>query len=169
MLIEAPACKAGAGSPGRSRLPPRPAVFAVSQNQIPRNFSIGEIASFSKTITAADIETFAVLSGDHNPVHLDENYATRTRFGQRIGHGILTASLISTVIGVHLPGPGAIYLSQEIKFLKPVFIGDTITASASIVAFNKEKQVLTLKTECVNQNGDVVLTGEAKVLYEPVN
>jgi 3-hydroxybutyryl-CoA dehydratase len=140
----------------------------LSRNTSVRNFFVGETASYSKTIGQADIETFAALSGDHNPVHLDEGFAARTRFKARIGHGILTASLISTVIGMYLPGPGAVYLGQEVKFLKPVFIGDTITATASIVAINEEKQILTLKTECVNQNGEKVLTGEAKVLYEPV-
>ena len=140
----------------------------MSRKTSVHSFSVGETASYSKTITAADIEAFAALSGDHNPVHLDESFAARTRFKARIGHGILTASLISTVIGMYLPGPGAVYLGQEVKFLKPVFIGDTITASASVVAINEEKQILTLKTECVNQNGDRVLTGEARVLYEPV-
>jgi 3-hydroxybutyryl-CoA dehydratase len=144
----------------------------IDQDQfnIGRNFlfSVGQTATYSKTFTEADVEAFAAISGDRNPIHLNDSYAARTRFGRRIGHGMLTASLISTVIGMYLPGPGAIYLSQEIKFLKPVFIDDTVTATASIIAFNEEKRVLTLKTECVNQKGETVLTGEAKVLYEPV-
>ena len=95
----------------------------LSQHQNRRSFSIGETATYSKTFTAADIETFAALSGDRNPVHLDESYAARTRFGRCIAHGILTTSLISNVIGMQLPGPGAIYLKQEVKFFfKPSFM-----------------------------------------------
>ena len=141
----------------------------MTQNRNTRTFSIGETASFSKTITKADVETFGDLSGDRNPIHFDAEYAERTRFKKCISHGLLTTSLISTVIGMHLPGPGAIYLSQEVKFLKPVFIGDVVTAHAVVTAVNDEKRVLTLKTECVNQHGVPVLIGEAKVLYEPVD
>lgn len=133
------------------------------------NFGIGQSASVSKTITAEDIEAFAKLSGDRNPIHFDEEYAARTRFGQRIAHGMLSAGLISTVIGMHLPGSGAIYLSQELKFLRPVLIGDTITATATISATNPEKRILVLATECVNQKGELVIKGEAKILYEPVD
>ncbi|MEW6730803.1 MAG: MaoC family dehydratase [Acidobacteriota bacterium] len=140
----------------------------MSQHSQPRKFSLGETATYTKTITSADIEIFAAVSGDHNPIHLDEKYAMHTRFERRIAHGMLTASFISTVIGMHLPGCGAIYLSQEIKFLKPVFIGDTVTATATVTAYNEEKRIITLKTECANQEGIAVLTGEAKVLYEPV-
>jgi 3-hydroxybutyryl-CoA dehydratase len=131
-------------------------------------FSLGQTASYTKTFTSADIEIFAALSGDHNPIHLDEQYATTTRFGKRIAHGMLTASLISTVIGMQLPGTGAIYLSQELKFLKPVFIGDTVTARASIIELNPAKQILLLKTECTNQTAELVITGTAKILYAPI-
>ncbi|MCS6883816.1 MAG: MaoC family dehydratase [Acidobacteriota bacterium] len=131
-------------------------------------FSVGRSASFSKTITAEDIDAFASICGDRNPIHFDEEYAAKTRFGRRIAHGLLTASFISTVIGMHLPGPGAIYLSQELNFLKPVFIGDTVTAKATVTSINTEKRILTLATECTNQNNEVVVKGEAKILYEPV-
>ncbi len=137
-------------------------------SHLEHTFSLGQTASYTKTFTSADIEIFAALSGDHNPIHLDEPYAATTRFGKRIAHGMLTASLISTVIGMQLPGMGAIYLSQELKFLKPVFIGDTITATASIIELNAAKQILSLKTECANQNAELVITGTAKILYEPV-
>lgn len=133
------------------------------------NFTTGQSASVSRTITAEDIETFAELSGDRNPIHFDEEYAAKTRFGQRIAHGMLSAGLISTVIGMHLPGPGAIYLSQELKFLRPVLIGDTITATATISATIPEKRILVLTTECTNQRGESVIKGEAKILYEPVD
>lgn len=132
------------------------------------NFAQGDKASYTKTITAKEIEAFALLSGDDNPLHLDENYANRTRFQGRIAHGMLTASLISTVIGTKLPGPGAIYLGQELKFLKPVMIGDTITATATVTSYNEVKHLLVLLTECSNQRGEIVITGEAKVRYEPI-
>ncbi len=134
-----------------------------------RQFTLGETASHTKKISSADIEIFAAISGDHNPIHLNADYAARTRYQQRIAHGILTASLISTVIGMYLPGPGAIYLGQELKFLKPVFLDDTITASASVLNYDEEKKLLTLKTECHNQRGESVLAGEARVRYEPID
>jgi 3-hydroxybutyryl-CoA dehydratase len=124
---------------------------------------IGASASFSRTITEADIATYAELTGDRNPVHLDEQYAAGTRFGRRIAHGMLTAGLISAVLGTQLPGPGAIYLSQSLRFLAPVAIGDTITARVEVVAQRPEKRLLTLRTECVNQDGTPVLIGEAVV------
>ena len=141
----------------------------MSEDRKSRSFAIGESAFFTKTITEADIDAFGNLSGDRNPIHFDEEYSALTRFKQRIAHGLLSTSFISTVIGMQLPGPGAIYLSQEVKFLKPVFIGDAITARAEVTAFNEQKRVITLKTECVNQDGVAVITGEAKVLYEPVD
>lgn len=134
-----------------------------------RTFAIGESASYTKTITDKDVSAFAQLSGDHNPIHLNAEYAQQTRFKQRIAHGILVSSLISTVIGMQLPGAGAIYLGQELKFTKPVFLDDTITATATIIEYQGEKRILSLQTECTNQNGEIVLTGTAKVLYEPIN
>ncbi len=130
-------------------------------------FRVGDTASFSKTITEADLVLFAGVSGDTNPLHLDAEYAKATRFGARIAHGMLTASLISAVLGTRLPGPGGIYLSQTLKFLKPVFVGDTITATVTITAVHPERPVLTLKTLCTNAQGERVVEGEARVLYEP--
>lgn len=131
---------------------------------VPHHFSPGQTASVSKTITEADLVLFAGLTGDFNPVHMDAEYAKGTRFGGRIAHGMLTAGLISAVLGMKLPGPGAIYLGQELKFLKPVQIGDTITARVEVVEFHSEKHILIAKTDCLNQRGEVVLTGTARLL-----
>ena len=134
-------------------------------------FQVGDRASFRKTISEADVVLFAGVSGDTNPLHLDAEYARKTRFGARIAHGILTAGLISTVIGTRLPGTGAVYLAQSLQFLKPVYLGDTVTATAVVREVRDRddgSQVLTLETVCVNQRGERVLEGEAKVLYRPV-
>lgn len=125
---------------------------------------IGEKATFSKTITEFDIYSFAGISGDFNPIHINEQYANTTKFNKRISHGMLTASLISTVIGNQLPGVGTIYLSQSTKFLKPVYIGDTITASVSIEEIHIEKNTVKISSNCSNQNGQIVLVGESLVL-----
>lgn len=128
----------------------------------------GDSATYSKTITDDDIRAFAALAGDHNSVHLDDEYARKTRFGRRIAHGMLSASLISTVIGMKLPGVGSIYLSQSFKFVAPVFPGDTVTAKATVKAVRDDKPVVTLETVCTNQRGETVVTGEAMVLVENV-
>ena len=125
---------------------------------------VGTSATITRTISDDDVAQFAEITGDDNPVHLDEQYAAGTRFGQRIVHGILTAGLISAVIGTKLPGLGAIYLSQQLKFLAPVHRGDTITASAEVVASRPDKRILTLHTQCINQDGQVVIDGEAVVM-----
>lgn len=130
-------------------------------------FEEGDSASFSKTITEADLILYCGVSGDTNPLHIDAEYASKTRFGQRIAHGMLTAGLISTVLGTKLPGPGAIYAGQTLQFLKPVFLGDTITATATVTAYNRERGRLTLATVCRNQRDEDVLTGEADILYRP--
>ena len=122
---------------------------------------IGTRAEYVRTITEDDIVHFVEVSGDHNPVHLDAEYAARTPFGGRIAHGMLSAAFISAVLGNDLPGPGTIYLGQTLKFLAPVRIGDTITASVEVIAVREEKRIVTLRTDCTNQNGAVVLTGEA--------
>lgn len=134
---------------------------------VPRNvFTVGEKASVSKTISESDIEMYATLSGDYNPVHVNEEYARSTRFAGRIAHGLLTTGLISNVLGMKLPGPGAIYLSQTLKFTAPVRPGDTITATAEVTAYREDKRIVTLKTDCTNQRGELVLTGEAVLLME---
>ncbi|HEV2238521.1 MAG TPA: MaoC family dehydratase [Ktedonobacterales bacterium] len=126
--------------------------------------AIGTVETVTRTITDADVAAFASLTGDYNPVHLDASYAATTRFGEPIAHGILTTGLISAVIGTKLPGLGAIYLNQTLKFVAPVFHGDTITASAEVIAARPEKRILTLRTACVNQHGATVIEGEAVVM-----
>ncbi len=143
----------------------RPAREHEADSATPRDsFSIGEEASLSRKITLGLIKAFARVSGDLNPVHLDEEYAKRTRFGGRIAHGMLAASLVSAVLGTQLPGAGAIYLSQQIRFLAPVRPGDTITARVRVTDWDGEKRRLTLLTEVVNDQGTTVATGEAKLL-----
>lgn len=126
-------------------------------------YEIGKSASRIKTFTAHDVETFAEISTDTNPIHLDDAYAAETMFGQRIVHGMLTASLISAVLANDFPGAGTIYLGQNIKFTKPVMIGDTITATITVTKFREEKGILSVDTVCINQDGDTVIKGDAVV------
>jgi 3-hydroxybutyryl-CoA dehydratase len=131
-------------------------------------FSVGQTSSMSHTVTADEIEMFARASGDTNPVHLDAAYAATTRFGRRIAHGLLTASYISAVLGTQFPGPGTVYLKQDLSFLQPVYLGDTITVKVSVTQYEAEKGILTLETDCYNQRGVKVLTGEAVCLVSEV-
>jgi 3-hydroxybutyryl-CoA dehydratase len=124
---------------------------------------VGQTAMFGRTVTNADIVAFAGISGDTNPIHLHDGFARTTRFGQRIAHGMLSGSYISTVIGTKLPGPGAVYVSQTMNFMAPVIIGDTITAIATITAIDDRRRRVTLKTQCFNGE-KVVIDGEAVVL-----
>ena len=124
---------------------------------------IGQFAEVTHTITEEDIQTFGDLSGDYNPLHFDEEWAKTTIFNGRIAHGLLTASYISTVIGMKLPGPGTIYLGQNMNFMGPVRIGDTLTARVEVASLNDEKQRVTLKTLCTNQNQEVVIEGDALI------
>ena len=126
--------------------------------------SIGQKASFAKTITETDICLFAGVSGDINPAHLNEQYASQTFFKGRIAHGMLSASLISAVLGVQLPGTGTIYLGQDLKFTKPVRFGDTVTATCTVSEILMEKNIVKLDTTCTNQNGEVVIKGTATVM-----
>lgn len=127
---------------------------------------IGLKAYFSKTVTESDVYTFAGVTGDFNPAHVNEEYAKETPFKTRIAHGMLSAGFISAVLGMKLPGPGAIYLNQEVSFKKPVMIGDTVTAEVEVVdVVDKGKfHIAELKTTCYNQNNDVVIDGTAKVI-----
>ncbi len=127
--------------------------------------TLGQKATLSKTFNEADILAFADASGDHNPVHLDEAYAQTTRFGKRIAHGMLVSGLISAVLGTQLPGPGTIYLGQELSFKAPVFIADTITAEVEVATVREGKPLATLKTNCYNQEGTLVIEGKATVLF----
>jgi 3-hydroxybutyryl-CoA dehydratase len=126
---------------------------------------IGTQATLSRTITENDILLFAEISGDHNPIHLDVEYAERSFFGKRIAHGFLIGSLISAVLGNELPGPGSIYLGQTLKFLGPIHIGDTVIVTVKVVALREDKRIVTLHTECTNQHGTLVLSGEATIKY----
>jgi len=128
------------------------------------DFQLGERASFTKTVTEADVTTFAGLIGDFNPIHVDAEYARKSRFGRRIAHGMFAGGLISAVLGNKLPGPGSIYLSQQIEFLAPVYIGDTITATVEVVSWRPDKRIITLKTDCYNQDEKQVVTGKAVLL-----
>jgi len=130
------------------------------------DLTIGQTAEFAKTITDADVTLFAGVTGDFNPVHVDETAAQRSRFGGRIAHGMLSAGIISATIAGKLPGPGSIYLSQTLRFTAPVRIGDTVTASVSILEILTAKRRVRLSTVCRNQNGATVLDGEATVLVE---
>ena len=131
-----------------------------------REFTVGQKAAATKTVSEADIYAFARITGDFNPLHVDAEFARRSRFGERIAHGLLTAGLISTVLGMHLPGPGGIFLSQTLTFLRPVHIGDTITATAEVTAWNPAKRVLRLRTTCANQHGEAVVEGESVLLVD---
>ncbi len=125
---------------------------------------VGDRASFSKTLGEADVYAFAGITGDFNPVHVNKEYAGGSRFKERIAHGMLSASLISTVIGTGLPGANTIYLSQEVKFTAPVYFGDTLTAEVEVVEKREEKRILNLKTTVVNQEGKMVVDGQARVM-----
>jgi 3-hydroxybutyryl-CoA dehydratase len=129
------------------------------------DLKVGDSASFSKTVTAADIDLFAQVTGDTNPVHLDEAYAAKTMFKGRIAHGMLSAGFISTVLGTRLPGPGAIYLKQELTFRAPVKIGDTVTATATVTEVIADKKRAAFKT--VVTVGDTVVVDGAALLLVP--
>ena len=124
---------------------------------------LGDSAEFSKTISESDVYLYAGVTGDLNPAHINKEYARKTFFKTRIVHGMLVGGLISTVLASKLPGPGSIYIRQELNFLAPVRIGDTVTARGEITHMDPEKKRLTLKTVCVNQEGTLVLDGEAVV------
>ena len=137
--------------------------FAAMNGLYLDDLKVGQSAMFGRTVTEADIAAFAGVSGDTNPIHLHDGFARTTRFGQRIAHGMLSGSFISTVIGTKLPGPGAIYVSQTMTFMAPVLIGETITAVATITAIDEKRRRVVLKTQCLN--GDkVVVDGEATIL-----
>ncbi|MBV9616767.1 MAG: MaoC family dehydratase [Ktedonobacteraceae bacterium] len=127
--------------------------------------ALGAQATLSRVITEHDIVLFAEVSGDKNPLHLDAVYAERSLFGKRIAHGFLIGSLISAVLGNILPGPGSIYLGQTLKFLAPIHVGDEVTVLVKVVAVREEKRIVTLHTQCSNQHGTVVLSGEATIKY----
>lgn len=124
---------------------------------------IGDKASIARTIAESDVYLYAGITGDLNPAHINEEASKDGLFKGRIAHGMLTAGLISAVLGTHLPGPGSIYLSQELRFLSPVRVGDTITATVEVIEIVKER-IVKLKTYCTNQKGDMVIDGIATIL-----
>lgn len=130
------------------------------------DLKIGQTASIQKTFSEADVTAFAGVSMDVNPIHMSEGYAKNTIFGRRIVHGILTSGLISAVLGIQLPGPGTVYLGQELKFVAPVYLGDDITAQVEIIELRPDKKIVKLNTTCVNQEGKTVITGMATVKFD---
>lgn len=136
-------------------------VFASSPH---RPIEIGNRDSFSKTITESDVTTFAGLVGDFSPQHVDAEYARRSRLGRRTAHGILAGGLVAALINARLPGPGCTWLSQQLEFLAPIFIGDTITARVEVIAWEPERRLVTLKTECRNQEDRQVVAGQATLI-----
>lgn len=129
------------------------------------DLTIGMESSYQKTITETDIDAFVALTGDTNPVHLDSEYAAITPFKARIAHGMLSAGLISTVLGTQLPGPGCIYLEQQIKFKAPVFIGDTLVATVTVEDINQRRGRVSLKTQCF-VNTKLVADGTASMMVD---
>ena len=125
---------------------------------------IGDSASFTKTVTDTDVYMFAGITGDFNPAHVNQVEAEKGMFGKRIAHGMLSAGFISAVLGTMLPGPGTIYMGQELKFTAPVAIGDTITATVTVAEMIIEKNRVILDTVCTNQNGEIVIKGKATVM-----
>lgn len=127
---------------------------------------VGQTASSAKTISETDVYLFAGITGDFNPMHVNEEFARQTQFKGRIVHGMLSVGLLSGLMAMQLPGPGSIYLGQEIKFLKPVRIGDTITSTATVIEIRREKNIVKLETVCTNQNGEIVITGIATTFIQ---
>ena len=131
---------------------------------------VGDRAEFEKMVTAEDVARFADCTGDMNPLHRDPDYAARTRFGQCIAHGMLSAGFISAVLGTKLaPDCCVIYLSQSLRFLRPVKIGETIRAVAEVKGTDPQKRIVTVQTDCFNQDGEPVVKGEAVILLDPLS
>ncbi|MBM7653524.1 MaoC family dehydratase [Neobacillus cucumis] len=128
------------------------------------DIQLGDTATFSKTVSEFDIYQFAGLTGDFNPMHIDADFAKKTFFKERIAHGLLSGSFISTVLGMKLPGPNTIYLSQNFKFIAPVKIGDTIKVIVEVMEKRDDKKLITLKTQVRNQREELVVDGEAVVM-----
>ena len=151
--------RAGTGEPAANPAPGRCPVGKTLAE-----LSVGMTASVTTSYSEWDVLTFAAVTGDLNPAHVDEAFAQGTVFHGKVAHGLLTASLISAVLGTALPGPGTIYLSQDLQFRRPVRIGDTITATVEVTELLPEKNLARLKTTCANQRGEVVLEGTALVM-----
>lgn len=126
------------------------------------NIEIGMSASYEQTITDADIKDFASISGDKNPVHMSDTYAQNSRFKKRIAHGLLSSSFFSALFGTKLPGPGCVYVTQSLKFLRPVYIGDTVLATVSVTNIDKDKSRVFFRTSC-EVDGKIVIDGKAEI------
>ena len=140
----------------------------MTEYVVREKFEVGEKATLSRGITEADIRDMAKVTGDSNPVHLDPEFAGKTRFGECIAHGLFCSGLISAVLGTKLPGPGAIYLNQSLKFLVPVRVGDTLTAEVEVTRWREDKRIISLATNCFNQDGVKVAEGEAVLMADRV-
>ncbi|MDA9191259.1 MaoC family dehydratase [bacterium] len=125
--------------------------------------NVGDSTTYTRLITNQEIEAFAAISGDHNPLHLDPDYAATTSFGECIAHGMLTGALISAAIAMQLPGPGSVYLSQSLQFKAPVFLGDSLTVTLSVIDKHVKRPWITLQCQVENQDGKAVAKGEAQV------
>ncbi|MGI6245334.1 MAG: bifunctional enoyl-CoA hydratase/phosphate acetyltransferase [Pseudochelatococcus sp.] len=141
-----------------------PEAGPVLRNRTFDEIAVGDTASLTRTVGRDDIDLFAAVSGDVNPAHLDSAFAATGLFGHVVAHGMWTAALISAVLGTRLPGPGTVYLGQDLRFIKPVSLGDTITATVTVAERRPDKRILTLDTRCTNQHGAEVLTGTATVI-----
>jgi len=127
------------------------------------DFKVGDKASVSKVFTDKDVIDFSNLSLDKNPIHLDQSFAEKSLFGKKIVHGMLAASLFSGLLGMKLPGEGSIYLGQSLSFTAPIYIGDEVTATVEVIKVRPDKPIVTLRTFCVNSDGNIVIEGEAVV------
>jgi 3-hydroxybutyryl-CoA dehydratase len=131
------------------------------------NIKIGDTFTKERLVTDELVRAFAEVSGDYNPIHLDEDFAKGTRFGRRIAHGMLSGAFISAVLGYEFAEKKIVYLSQTLKFTAPVYIGDTVTTTATVTGIREDKPIVTLETVCTNQSGEVVVKGESAVMVLP--
>ena len=130
----------------------------------PMDIRIGDTFTKTRSVTDELVRAFAEISGDFNPIHLDEDFASGTRFGRRIAHGMLSGAFISAVLGFEFRERKIVYLSQTMKFVAPVYIGDTVTTTATVTSIREEKGIVTLETTCTKQDGTVTLTGQSMVM-----
>lgn len=128
---------------------------------------VGDTATYKRTLTERDLILFATVSGDHNPIHLDEGFASTTQFNERIAHGMWTGSLVSAALAMKLPGPGGIYRGQELKFLRPVKLGDELTVQLEVLEKNDRTKAAVVATNVVNQDGKFVVKGKASIMPNP--
>ena len=131
------------------------------------DLKVGDTFTITKEVTDEAVRKFAEVSGDYNPIHLDDEFAAATMFGRRIAHGMLGASFISAVLGYKMSERKIVYLSQNLRFIAPVFIGDTVTARATVREIREDKPIVTIETVCENQSGETVITGEGKIMILP--